>query len=373
MKKICTLLVLILSVAVSFAQNNIGIGTTNPHASALLDITSNTKGLLIPRMTTAERTAIASPAKGLMVFDNTTSSFWFYSGTAWAEMNGAGGGATAWTTDVNNIYNTNSGNTGIGTNAPGFKLDVNGRMRLRHANSQSAGFWVDGSANTLIGFIGAFNNNTIGLYGAGAGWGVIMNTETGNTGIGTAAPTAKLDINGSLRIRQSGAAAGSTLHAADASGNAAWVAPVAFKVNGYSFGQNIIFPPNTWQDINFGSNTSYNYGLGYSSATSEFTASQNGLYNFKSSLYFTTTASRFQQRLRLRRNGIVSTIAAKDFENGINDQTLNYSSYLETEVVLNAGDDVWIEANGNSYGGGDVYISGSSVNTWFSGRMLFPL
>ena len=41
-------------------------------SSAMLDVKSTTKGLLIPRMSSAERTAIPSPATGLMVFDNTT-------------------------------------------------------------------------------------------------------------------------------------------------------------------------------------------------------------------------------------------------------------------------------------------------------------
>ena len=47
----------------------VGIGTTSPDASAALDITANDKGLLIPRMTTVQRTGISSPANSLMVFD----------------------------------------------------------------------------------------------------------------------------------------------------------------------------------------------------------------------------------------------------------------------------------------------------------------
>jgi len=68
--------------AETFAQ--VGIGTTNPDASSMLDIQSTTKGVLIPRMTTAQRTAI-SAVTGLLVFDATTQSFWFYNG-AWVEL-----------------------------------------------------------------------------------------------------------------------------------------------------------------------------------------------------------------------------------------------------------------------------------------------
>jgi hypothetical protein len=70
--------------------SQIGIGTTTPQASSILDVTSTTQGLLTPRMTTAQRTAISSPANGLMVYDTTLNSFEYYdSGTAtWKKIYG---------------------------------------------------------------------------------------------------------------------------------------------------------------------------------------------------------------------------------------------------------------------------------------------
>ncbi|MDO9593913.1 MAG: hypothetical protein Q7J19_02855 [Lutibacter sp.] len=59
----------------TFAQ--VGIGTTNPDGSAMLDIQSNAKGVLIPRMTTSDRTTILTPANGLLVFDTDTKSLWY--------------------------------------------------------------------------------------------------------------------------------------------------------------------------------------------------------------------------------------------------------------------------------------------------------
>lgn len=44
------------------AQNNVGIGTNTPDASSVLELQSTTQGVLVPRMTTAQRTAIAAPA-----------------------------------------------------------------------------------------------------------------------------------------------------------------------------------------------------------------------------------------------------------------------------------------------------------------------
>ena len=66
----------------------IGIGTVTPDASSVLDITSTTKGMLAPRMTTAQRNAITSPAESLMVFDTTEKSFYFYNAatTSWTKL-----------------------------------------------------------------------------------------------------------------------------------------------------------------------------------------------------------------------------------------------------------------------------------------------
>ncbi|MFV8368445.1 hypothetical protein [Flavobacterium sp. LB2R40] len=59
----------------------VGIGTTAPHASSILDVSSTTQGMLTPRMTTAERIAIVSPADGLMVYDTTLKSFYHFNST----------------------------------------------------------------------------------------------------------------------------------------------------------------------------------------------------------------------------------------------------------------------------------------------------
>ncbi len=75
-------------------SGNVGIGTASPNASAILDLTSTTQGLLIPRMTTSERNAIASPDTGLIVYDTTLLSLYQYNGTAWVAVGGGGGGST---------------------------------------------------------------------------------------------------------------------------------------------------------------------------------------------------------------------------------------------------------------------------------------
>jgi hypothetical protein len=68
---------------------NVGIGTTSPSASALLDVTSTTAGFLPPRMTTAQRDAISSPAAGLTVYNTSTNKLNFYNGSAWEAVTSA--------------------------------------------------------------------------------------------------------------------------------------------------------------------------------------------------------------------------------------------------------------------------------------------
>ncbi len=84
------LLLILLIVAASFhlhAQVAINTTASLPNASSMLDISSTTKGLLIPRMSSVQRTAIATPADGLTVYDNTTESIWYYkAGTGWLQI-----------------------------------------------------------------------------------------------------------------------------------------------------------------------------------------------------------------------------------------------------------------------------------------------
>jgi len=82
MKQIFTLLALVLLTATTYAQ--VGVGTATPDASAALDITSTTKGLLIPRMTETQRDAISPAATGLMIYQTDgTAGFYYYNGSSW--------------------------------------------------------------------------------------------------------------------------------------------------------------------------------------------------------------------------------------------------------------------------------------------------
>lgn len=85
------LFVTLLILASQFALGQVGINTTTPHPSAMLDLNSTVSGLLIPRMTQAQKTAIPTPATGLLIYQtDATTGFWYYNGTAWVTFSSTG-------------------------------------------------------------------------------------------------------------------------------------------------------------------------------------------------------------------------------------------------------------------------------------------
>ena len=78
------LVFLLFTTVVAHAQ--VGIGTATPAASAQLDLTSTTKGFLPPRMTTAERDLIGTPATGLVIFNTTSNGLEFKSSRGWVSL-----------------------------------------------------------------------------------------------------------------------------------------------------------------------------------------------------------------------------------------------------------------------------------------------
>jgi cytoskeletal protein CcmA (bactofilin family) len=222
MKKLLSFFSCTCLVVTGYAQS-VGIGTNTPNTSAQLDIASTSKGLLIPRMTTAQRTAIASPANGLMVYDTNLNAFYFYNGSAWAAVNSGGGGSSNWATSGNNIYSSNTGNVGIGTGT-GLKekLSVKGNLFVTFTNPNDL---VNGGNRAALNLHGAntggarvnFLNSdtTVGAYisyyrlssqlnefslNHGSNSRQLSLQENGNVGIGKIG-TEKLDVAGNIRSR----------------------------------------------------------------------------------------------------------------------------------------------------------------------------
>ena len=200
----------------------VGIGIGSPDASSLLDITSVTKGLLYPRMTTTQRDAIGSPATGLSIYNLTNDDPNFFNGTAWRRITHAPGaslkiGAVIFATgvsaldgdSVNFFWDNTNNRLGIGVSDPDEKLEVAGRIHLGQTtvpsvttdklyNESGALFWngIDlTSPGTTIEFTSTFDNTLITkLSGAGTIVYDVSNPSTGQIAIngGTVTKVGKL-------------------------------------------------------------------------------------------------------------------------------------------------------------------------------------
>ncbi|MDX2289866.1 MAG: tail fiber domain-containing protein [Hyphomicrobiaceae bacterium] len=141
-------------------SGNVGIGTTSPDASALLDVSSTTKGFLPPRMTTVEVTAVVTPADGLIVYDTDTDTIKLRANGAWVSLQ-AGGGVESdpqvGTLTATKWCAANAGGTAIdctvdapATGAAGSGSEVQFRDSGTGAFAANANFVWDG-INTRLG------------------------------------------------------------------------------------------------------------------------------------------------------------------------------------------------------------------------------
>ncbi len=185
-KQLFFIVVAIITISSLKAQNNVGIGTTTPDASSIVDMQSTSKGMLVPRMTTAQRLAIVSPANSLLVYDTNFDCYYYYvtATTAWVSLCSAGSGATG-PTGANGA-NGATGATGI-DGATGT-TGVAGATGNTGAIGTTGPTGIDGAtgATGTIGSTGPTGNN--GSTGPTGPTGAIG--STGPTGVaGTTGPT----------------------------------------------------------------------------------------------------------------------------------------------------------------------------------------
>ncbi len=269
---------------------------------------------------------------------------------------------------------------GLGNNLPAFKLDAGGRMRLQYqtANALSAGIWLDGSSMQERSFLGMINDTHIGLFGGGgAGWNIAMNVGNGNTGIGTFAPSAKLDVNGQMRIRTSGLTPkiGSVLTSLDASGNAVWQYPVAFHASSCAV-DSFVVPANTWTKFIFSLYPEYNSGVHYQAAAAQFVVPFKGIYHLASQAQMRFRSATEGIALRGSRNGSPFTVGVNVINHGgvsvsgtLYQNEASNNLRIDTEVLLEAGDIIWMEL----YSTVGNHLFPYASNQWFTGYMITRL
>src|SRR5258708_19062846 len=124
------------------------LAETDVPPKAALDVVSTNTGVLLPRLTNAQRGAITSAdlQNGLLLYNTDSSLFQYYNGSAWNSVGSGSGGGSRWlfSTGTNGtVYNTLD-NIAIGTNdAKGYKLAVNGAAIFNTVKVKPTGSWPD--------------------------------------------------------------------------------------------------------------------------------------------------------------------------------------------------------------------------------------
>lgn len=146
--------------AQSFSINSDGSAA---HSSAMLDVKSTIKGMLLPRMTEVQRNAIALPATGLLIYQtDNQQGLYYYNGAVWIQFASTLSGL--WQANGNHIYNTNTGNAGIGTTTPLSRLHIKGGGLLLDSTAGSVLLEGPGTRMMWIPNKGAFRAGRADLF-----------------------------------------------------------------------------------------------------------------------------------------------------------------------------------------------------------------
>jgi sugar lactone lactonase YvrE len=170
----CVLLVALLWFEGVVAQG-IGIGTATPDASARVQVSSTSQGMLLPRMSLTQRNAIVNPATGLLVYQTDgAAGFYFYNGSEWTSLSGAAAnlqGVPATYGWVSTLAGSRQGNPGGGVGAAAFMsnpfgvaVDMAGNLYVADAGqNRILKVTPGGAVSILAGSGGISGDDGIGL------------------------------------------------------------------------------------------------------------------------------------------------------------------------------------------------------------------
>jgi hypothetical protein len=184
------------------AGAQVAINTDNsvPDNSAMLDVKSSDKGILVPRMSAAKRDAISNPANGLLIFCYDDNNFYVNRGTSaspdWASLD------SYWGTNGTDMYYI-GGNVGIGLTNPTAKLDVRGStpddgiiFQIGNSDVSHRLILFGGRQIDPNPYIQWKQGDPLRFTTDEGGWSEKMRiSSNGNVGIGTSNPGAALEIN----------------------------------------------------------------------------------------------------------------------------------------------------------------------------------
>ncbi len=265
------LLILFFTVFnLSLLTAQVGIGTTSPNPAAILDIQSDSTGLLIPRLSltgAADNATIAAPVKGLIVYNTVESGslsegFVFYDGTEWTnigwKLKGNVAGADSFLGTLNDMplvfkaenktvgFLRPNGSVGLGLNSTATAMSSFAIGNAAETNG-SRSYAIGSGASTSAADAFAIGTNAL----ADRQNTLILSGANQNVGIGTSDPLAKFHLNGSLRIEDGNQAAGKVL-TSDASGNATWQTVASSGTgSGWALTGNTITAGNFLGTLNF--------------------------------------------------------------------------------------------------------------------------
>jgi hypothetical protein len=214
MKQTIFCIILLIKCIIVPAQN-IGIGTTNPDASAALHLKSISKGLLAPSMNSSQRLNISTPADGLIVYDNYLKRLYQYQGGIWRYFLNNGQWSQA---STRNFVFNNTDSIGIGTSAPVERLHVAGNIFATGDILTQGDITMNNSTGKLQFQNAADNKAYIQLSGDNIRMGTNDGNSTGNMiirmngtdrvfvdeigrlGIGKSNPAARVDVEGDVNV-----------------------------------------------------------------------------------------------------------------------------------------------------------------------------